>query len=220
MSVYIEKKVKGVKELVSWVCVCVCVWHCVVGSGVCSADSSTQLSDIPPDSSELFTVPGLSEREKERKRERGVRRRRGIPRQKVGLEQRGWRGVSICLWVEMACTLVCFGVARFLPVLPSSPGDVWWRSGLSVGWNHTRGSKQATRLILSFYVDWSITQTFTRLPVPSVSHLQRVLHQYDKHPDFQLLALILQNLCFQYHGFHVIQELRFQLRWKDGHLKQ
>lgn len=36
MSVYIEKKVKGVKELVSWVCVCVCVWHRVVGSGVCA----------------------------------------------------------------------------------------------------------------------------------------------------------------------------------------
>lgn len=28
---------------------------------VCSADSPTPSSDIPPDSSELFTVPGLSE---------------------------------------------------------------------------------------------------------------------------------------------------------------
>jgi len=52
---------------------------------VCSADSSTQSFDIPPDSSELFTVPGLSEREGEK--EGGeVRRGREKPRQKVGLE--------------------------------------------------------------------------------------------------------------------------------------
>lgn len=68
-----------------------CVWHrvgvymCVC---VCLADCSTQSSDIPPDSSELFTVPGLSESDEEREREgeRGeVRRGRGKPRQKVGL---------------------------------------------------------------------------------------------------------------------------------------
>lgn len=52
---------------------------------MCSADSSTQSFDIPPDSSELFTVPGLSEREGEK--EGGeVRRGRGKPRKKVGSE--------------------------------------------------------------------------------------------------------------------------------------
>lgn len=47
-----------------------CVWHRVgVYVCVCSADCFTQSSDIPPDSSELFTVPGLSESERERERE-------------------------------------------------------------------------------------------------------------------------------------------------------
>ena len=50
-------------------CVCVCVWHRVCSVCVCLVDCSTQSSDIPPDSSELFTVPGLSESEKEGKRE-------------------------------------------------------------------------------------------------------------------------------------------------------
>lgn len=43
--------------------VCVAPCRCV-----CLADCSMQSSDIPPDSSELFTVPGLSESERERER--------------------------------------------------------------------------------------------------------------------------------------------------------
>lgn len=58
-----------------FVCMCVCV---------CLADCSTQSSDIPPDSFELFTVPGLSESEKEGGE---VRRGRGQPRQKVELDE-------------------------------------------------------------------------------------------------------------------------------------
>lgn len=56
--------------------VCVAPYQCV-----CLADCSTQLSDIPPDSSELFTVPGLSQSENEREREGGEK-----PRQKVRME--------------------------------------------------------------------------------------------------------------------------------------
>lgn len=132
----------------------------------------------------------VREREGEREREGGeVRRGRGKPRQKVGME---W---GVCLWGETAYVLVCFGAVRFLPVLPSTPGDVWWRSGLSVGWNPTRGSAQTTSLILSWYVDWSTTQTFTWAPAPRVSRLQHVLHEYNNHPDIQLFPKI--SICFQ-----------------------
>lgn len=62
--------------------VCVAPCQCVC---VCLADCSTQSSDIPSDSSELFMVPGLSESEEQK--ERGVRGRVG------GLEgEKGERG--------------------------------------------------------------------------------------------------------------------------------
>lgn len=62
----------------------VCVRMCVLcgvapcrGFCVRSADGSTQSSDIPPDSSELFTVPGLSESEEGRERREGGEVREG-----------------------------------------------------------------------------------------------------------------------------------------------
>lgn len=68
---------------------CVCGTVCVC---VCLADCSTQSSDIPSDSPELFMVPGLSESEEQK--ERGAKGRvggreggeGGKPRQKVGTE--------------------------------------------------------------------------------------------------------------------------------------
>lgn len=79
LSVYFSEKKKCENESHECVCHCRRLYTCVRAC-VCLADCSTQSSDIPPDSSELFTVPGLSESGKER--ERGeVRRGRGKPRQ-------------------------------------------------------------------------------------------------------------------------------------------
>lgn len=68
MSQLLRKKRSCLNESHERVCGTVSVCVCV-----CLADCSTQSSDIPPDSSELFTVPGLSESEKEREREREAR---------------------------------------------------------------------------------------------------------------------------------------------------
>lgn len=49
-------------------CCVVCVHVCV-----CLADSFTQSSDIPPDSSELFSARTVKEQEGEKEREREMR---------------------------------------------------------------------------------------------------------------------------------------------------
>lgn len=77
-------------------------------------------------------------------REWGEREREGDGGREEGWESRQkltteW---GVWLWAEKVYALVCFGTARFLPIHPSSPGDVWWRSGLSVEWNNTRGFTQ------------------------------------------------------------------------------
>lgn len=65
-----------------------------------------------------------------------------------------------------------------------------------------------------WYADWSITQTFARVPVPRVpSQLRCVLQWYDNHPHFHLLPLPHEiSICFLCGEFHVIQELWLQLR--------
>lgn len=70
-----------------------CVYVCVGGVNVCAQQIALRSSsDIPPDSSELFTVPGLSGREGGE-----ARRGRGKQRQKTGSdrEQRSCAGFCV-----------------------------------------------------------------------------------------------------------------------------
>lgn len=184
---------KGVREWVSWMC----VWHhvskCVC---VCLVDcSSTQSSDIPPDSSELFTVPGLSGSEEERKRE--VRwegggenhvRRQGRSeefrvRQRVFLSVSG-DGVRACMFWRSkvpACSpiITWWCVMKVRPVCGVKPYQRF----------HTADQADTVLVRGLKHHPGAYTAPFLR-----VSHLQRVLHRYDNHPDFQLLPLIPLNL--------------------------
>lgn len=102
-----------------------CVWHRVCSMCVCLVDCSTKSSDIPTDSSELFTVPGLSESEKERKRE--VRWEGGGENhvRRLGWsEESGVQGVglSVCLSEDAVCACMFWRGE----VSACSPIITWW----------------------------------------------------------------------------------------------
>lgn len=179
-----EKTRVQMRAWVSWMWVC--VWHYV---SVCVLQIALRSRLTFPLTALNFSQCQDCQREKGRKREvrwegGGENHVRRLGRRPEFFLFLGGGGLSVHLGAETACMLICFGAARFLSVLPSSPGDVWWRSGLSVGQSPTRGSTQATRLTLPWYVDLCITHTFTQVPVLLVTC--SVFHTDDNHPHFLL----------------------------------
>lgn len=83
---------------------------------MCSADSSTQSSDIPHDSCELFTVLGLSGREGEKDGGRWDAKSEGKTSSEggVGTMIKRVEALSALICEELVYAIVCFGVARIL----------------------------------------------------------------------------------------------------------